>query len=93
MRFLFALPILTACTSSSLVSIDGGFVYDSAAPPQATTYVQNAITQSGDANASFLALPTQDGSDGYGCDYHPSVARQAKMGAALAAHLQQKLSW
>ncbi len=60
---------------------------------QAGTYVQNAITQSADANTSYLELPTQDGSDGYGCDYHPSVARQAKMGALLAAHLQQKLGW
>jgi len=60
---------------------------------EAATYVQNAITASGDPNASYLALPTQDGSDGYGCDWHPSEARQATMGALLAAHLKQALGW
>ncbi len=56
-------------------------------------YVQSAITATGDANVSLLAMTPQDGTDGFGCDFHPSVARQQKMAAALVAHLKQKLNW
>lgn len=57
-------------------------------------YVQGVVTASGDAKVSYLEMPTQDCAvDGCGCDYHPSTKTQAKMGAALAAHLKTVAGW
>lgn len=56
-------------------------------------YVQSAISATGDPNVSLLEMTPQDGTDGFGCDYHPSAARQQKMAAALVTHLKQKLGW
>ncbi len=59
----------------------------------AKTYVQNAIASAATTKTTMLVLPAQDGSDGYGCDYHPSAARQTKMAASLVAQLKQQLGW
>lgn len=56
-------------------------------------YVQNAIASTGDPKVTLLELEPQDGSDGFGCDSHPNVARQRKMAAALVAHLKKQLGW
>jgi lysophospholipase L1-like esterase len=57
----------------------------------------NAVIQTlageGDERLSFLEFPVQVAADGYGCDYHPSVATQAKMGTLLTAELKTRLMW
>ena len=40
-----------------------------------------------------LSRLLQDGSDGYGCDWHPSLARHEKVAATLSAALKSKLGW
>jgi len=47
----------------------------------------------GDAKMSFLEFPVQQQADGYGCDYHPSPATDAKMAALLTAELKTRLGW
>ena len=38
-------------------------------------------------------FPGPDPEDGFGCDYHPSAATHAKLGALLTGVLQQDLGW
>jgi lysophospholipase L1-like esterase len=51
------------------------------------------LTGEGDAAIGFLELPAQDGTTGYGCDWHPSVATHARMATALEAALRARLGW
>ncbi|CAN5426425.1 SGNH/GDSL hydrolase family protein [soil metagenome] len=44
-------------------------------------------------DAELLELPMQDGHDGFGCQHHPSVTRQASMANDLVAHLKRRLRW
>lgn len=54
--------------------------------------IQTRATE-GDSRMSFLEFPTQTGADGYGCDWHPSVATNAKMAALLVSELETRLGW
>lgn len=59
-------------------------------------YVEGAIAAraaTGDANLTMLDIDEQHESDGYGCDYHPSAAKQAQMAATLTAHLKTLMGW
>jgi hypothetical protein len=60
-------------------------------------YMQSAVTSAkagGDAKVSFVEVPPQDCNvDGCGCDHHPSTVTQAKMGAAVAAHIKGLTGW
>jgi len=47
----------------------------------------------GDTKMSYLEFPVQVQSDGYGCDYHPSPATNAKMAALLVTELKKQLGW
>jgi lysophospholipase L1-like esterase len=47
----------------------------------------------GDTRMSFLEFPVQTGADGYGCDWHPSVATDAKMANLLVNELKTRLGW
>jgi lysophospholipase L1-like esterase len=47
----------------------------------------------GDTKMSFLEFPVQQQADGYGCDYHPSPATNAKMATLLTAELKTRLAW
>jgi lysophospholipase L1-like esterase len=47
----------------------------------------------GDTQMSFLEFPVQTGADGYGCDWHPSGATDAKMATLLVAELKTRLGW
>ena len=47
----------------------------------------------GDAKMSFLEFPVQQQADGYGCDWHPSPATNAKMATLLTAELKARLGW
>lgn len=55
-------------------------------------WVQDAMTQSGDANVDFVEFSI-DPNDGWGCDYHPSATTHQKLGDQLAGVLKQKMGW
>ncbi len=55
--------------------------------------VVSALNSAGDAKVHFIEFPVQDGSLGYGEDWHPSVATQALMADQLAARIQIDLGW
>ena len=56
-------------------------------------YIDNVITALADPKISSFDITPQDGSDGYGCDWHPSLARHEKVAATLSAALKSKLGW
>ena len=56
-------------------------------------YIQNVVTGLADAKISTFEIPTQDGSDGYGCDSHPSLERHKKMATVVTAALKTALGW
>lgn len=47
----------------------------------------------GDSRAAVIEFPTQDGTLGYGCDWHPSAAEHDAMADLLVPLLQTKLGW
>ena len=60
------------------------------------THLQKVIATragEGDTKMSFLEFPVQQQADGYGCDWHPSVAEDQRMADVLVAVLKQKLGW
>ena len=59
-------------------------------------HLQNVIRTragEGDTGMSYLEFPVQSSADGYGCDWHPSIATNAKMAAQLVTELKTRLSW
>lgn len=56
-------------------------------------YIQDAVTELADPKVSSFEIATQDGSDGYGCDYHPSLERHKKMATVVTAALKTALGW
>lgn len=59
-------------------------------------YTQAAITQrkaEGESRLEFFDIPTDDGSRGYGCDYHPSAATHRLMADLLTAELKKRMGW
>jgi len=56
-------------------------------------YIDNVITALADPKISSFAITPQDGSDGYGCDWHPSIARHEKVAMTVTAALKSKLGW
>lgn len=58
-----------------------------------TDYIDDVITTLGDAKVSRFDIAPQDGSDGYGCDWHPSAARHEKMAMTVTAAIKSKLGW
>jgi hypothetical protein len=55
--------------------------------------VVSAMNGAGDGRVALLEFAPQDGSTGYGCDWHPSAATQARMGTRLTAELRARLGW
>jgi len=58
-----------------------------------TRYVENVIDVLADPKISSFDITPQDGSDGYGCDWHPSLARHQKVAATVTAAIKAKLPW
>jgi lysophospholipase L1-like esterase len=56
-------------------------------------HVASAIEAVHDPKVTFLDLPPQNRTTELGCNYHPNQASQAKMAAALVAHLRATLGW
>jgi lysophospholipase L1-like esterase len=60
------------------------------------TYIANVVksfNDAGDAKVKSFELAPQESADGYGCDYHPSLATHRKMAAQLSAALKGALGW
>lgn len=57
------------------------------------TSVVNSFNSSGDSKVHFIEFPVQDGSNGYGEDWHPSVATHALMANQLAARIRTDSGW
>jgi lysophospholipase L1-like esterase len=56
-------------------------------------YLQSVVTELSDPKVSTFEIPPQDGSDGFGCDWHPSAARHQKVAAVVEAALRDALGW
>ena len=59
-------------------------------------HIQTVIStrsSEGDTRMSFLEFPVQVAADGYGCDWHPSPATNAKMSTLLTAEIKTRLGW
>jgi len=56
-------------------------------------YIQEVVTGLADPKISAFEIATHDGSDGYGCDYHPSLERHQKMAAVVTTALKTALGW
>lgn len=59
----------------------------------AESYAKAMVTSVGGSNAAFVALPYDDGSRGYGCDYHMNVATHRVVGQALSTAISSKTGW
>lgn len=57
------------------------------------TTVVNQRTAAGDTRLRFIEFPMQDGSLGYGEDWHPSAAQHAAMANQLVTRIKADLGW
>jgi len=57
------------------------------------TTVVNQFNTAGDSRVRFIEFPMQDGSLGYGEDWHPSVAQHAAMATQLINRIKADLGW
>lgn len=58
--------------------------------------ITNVVSQkntSGDSKVHFIEFPAQDGTNGYGEDWHPSVKTHELMANQLAAQIRTDLGW
>lgn len=61
---------------------------------QAEAYVNKAVSArqgAGDKNVEAYSMAVQ--SDGWGCDWHPSLKTHANMGESLTAVLKDRMAW
>jgi lysophospholipase L1-like esterase len=56
-------------------------------------YIENVVAALADPKISSFEIVPQDGSDGYGCDWHPSLERHEKVAAVVTAALRSALGW
>ena len=59
-------------------------------------YIQNAVDAriaAGDERVTTFDLPTQNGANGYGCDWHPSLATHEIMAEVLVNVLRDEMGW
>ncbi len=73
------------CTNGSMLS---GTDLDTA-----RAYIKQAVMELDDDKVTAFEIPPQDGSDGYGCDWHPSLARHEKMATTVTAAIKAALGW
>ncbi len=57
------------------------------------TTAVNQFQSAGDAKVHFIEFPMQDGTLGYGEDWHPSVATHARMAGQLVQQIKTDLGW
>jgi lysophospholipase L1-like esterase len=76
------------CTNGSMLS--------GADLTQARTYIAGAVkavNDAGDSKVKAFELNPQQDADGFGCDYHPSLATHQKMATQVTAVLRSTLGW
>ena len=78
---------------SAYIVCAAGTMLDAQELAKATGYIGSAVAKLADPRVSTLDLGVQQQADGIGCDWHPSLATQQKMGAALAAHIKKVAGW
>ncbi len=76
------------CASSPMMAGDN----DTIARADLATIIADEH-KAGDTNIAFLDFPTQQDSDGYGADWHPSLATHRRMAGILETALQHDLGW
>ncbi len=62
----------------------------------ARDFMTTAVSQfqsGGDAKVHFIEFPMQDGTLGYGEDWHPSIATHARMASQLVQQIKTDLGW
>lgn len=60
------------------------------------SYIDNvvkAFNAAGDAKVGAFELKPQDAADGFGCDWHPSLATHQKLAAQVSQALRAALGW
>jgi hypothetical protein len=63
---------------------------------KAQTSIQNVVeklTQAGDTRVKAFTIGAIQSSEGFGCDWHPSLATHERMAGELAAVLRANLGW
>jgi len=60
---------------------------------EARAYIDAAVAATGDARIKSFPMAQTDPTDGWGCDFHPSVKTHQKMAATLTAQLKAELGW
>jgi len=55
--------------------------------------IVNSLNLQGDSKVYFIEFPQQDGSNGYGEDWHPSIKTHELMADQLTKAIQEKLGW
>jgi hypothetical protein len=58
-----------------------------------TNTLDRVKKESKDSQLYHFDFTPEDGSMGYGCDYHPSLKRQAYMAAELTEFLRVLMEW
>jgi hypothetical protein len=59
-------------------------------------YIDNvvqALNSAGDSRVGSFEITPQDGTNGYGCDWHPSLVTHQNMATELEAALRRALGW
>jgi lysophospholipase L1-like esterase len=56
-------------------------------------YLENVVVSFDDPKVTTFRIEPQDGSDGYGCDSHPSQARHEKVATVVTAAIRAALRW
>ncbi|MBN2441185.1 MAG: hypothetical protein JXJ04_07555 [Spirochaetales bacterium] len=59
----------------------------------ARDYITSVVNSMGDSKIHFIEFPAQDGSLGYGEDWHPSIATHNLMANQLANQIRSDLGW
>jgi lysophospholipase L1-like esterase len=68
--------------------------YDGSLPAARTAIqgVVNTLSTEGDKAVHYIEFPEQ-GANGYGCDWHPSLKEHELMAARLTSEIKSKLGW
>jgi lysophospholipase L1-like esterase len=56
-------------------------------------YLEHVVQDLNDPKVTTFEITPQDGSDGYGCDWHPSLARHEKVAATVTAAVKAAVGW
>ncbi|MGO9834580.1 MAG: SGNH/GDSL hydrolase family protein [Polyangiaceae bacterium] len=97
----FILQLRAHYAAAEIVCTLGPMLRDSVPPgtmsrTQAGAYIEAAVKEAraaGDAHVRYLAFDEQQARDGYGCDWHPSLATHRLMAVKLEALVREITGW